>query len=384
MGNMKNSRFIAALKGEKTDRIPVVPKIWVDFSAEVTNTDLKDVIRDPSIALKIIALAGKKLELDAVRQFHFPAKKIVEEKGEIFEINKSGKKIGKIDMAGGLSTYLFDSNDYNIADPYTMAYAHSWTAPEPIINSVKDAELIAVPDSAVFDQLGWGEKQKAVIDEFGKDLDFIGNCDSATIAFYIAFRGINNAMMDLIMQPDLVHAVLEKGTLIAINKGKYWLDMGINVLRLNDSAGNMSLISPQHWKEFVFPYIKTICSELHNYNKNATIYCHICGNVLPIIDLLVDAGLDCIAPLDPLGGFTVKQAREKVGINVSLMGGVNTLTLFNGSPLDVMDESFECISGASPDGGFVLGSGCVVPRNTPQENILALVNASKHYHLLEN
>jgi MtaA/CmuA family methyltransferase len=374
---MKNSRFISALKGEKVDRVPVVPKIWVDFSAKVTCTDSKDVIRDPSMALKVIALAGKRLELDAVRQFHFPAKNIIEEDGVIFEINKSGKKIGKIDMAGGLSTHLFESKDYDICDPYTMAYCHSWTTPEPIIKTLTDAKSIAIPDSAIFNQLGWAEKQKAVIDEYGKDLDFIGNCDSATIAFYIALRGINNAMMDLIIQPDLVHAVLERGTQIAINKGKYWLDLGINVLRLNDSAGNMSLISPQHWKEFVFPYIKTICTELHNYNKNALIYCHICGNVLPIIDLLVDAGLDCIAPLDPLGGFTVKQAREKVGTKISLMGGVNTLTLLNGSPQDVMNEARECITGAGPNGGYVLGSGCVVPRNTPQENISALIDAAK-------
>jgi uroporphyrinogen-III decarboxylase len=374
-----SQRFLNALKGKAVDRIPVVPKIWVDFSANVTGTDLKDIIQDPSTALRVIALAGKKLELDAVRQFHFPAKKIVEENGEIFEINKSGKKIGKIDMAGGLGTHLFDSKDYKISVPYTMAYCHSWSAPEPVINSIEDVKQMAIPDAALFDELGWAKRQKAIIDEFGKDLYLIGNCDTATIAFYIAFRGINNAMMDLVLQPNLVHAVLEKGTQIAINKGKYWLDMGINVLRLNDSAGNMSLISPQHWKEFVFPYFKTICTELHNYNKNAIIYCHICGNVLPIIDLLVESGLDCIAPLDPLGGFNVKQVREKAGDNISLMGGVNALTLLNGSPKEIMDEAYECMGGAGTKGGFVLGSGCVVPRNTPSKNITALVNAAKQF-----
>ena len=374
-----SERFLNALKGKEVDRVPVVPKIWVDFSAKVTGTSLIDIIQYPLTALKVIAKAGKKLEVDAVRQFHFAPRNIIEENGEVFEINKSGERIGKIDMAGGLATHLFDSKDYNISDPFTMAYCHNWISPEPVINSIEDVKAIAVPDSNVFNQLGWAKRQKAVIDEFGNNLHFIGNCDSATIAFYIAFRGMNNAMMDLVMQPGLVHAVLEKGTQIAINKGKYWLDMGINVLRLNDSAGNMSLISPQHWKEFVFPYIKTICTELHKYNKNAIIYCHICGNVLPIIDLLVEAGLDNIAPLDPLGGFTVKQAREKAGDSVSLMGGVNTLTLLNGTPKEVMNEAFECMAGAGSKGGFILGSGCVVPPNTAKENINALIEASKKF-----
>ena len=39
-----------------------------------------------------------------------------------------------------------------------------------------------------------------------------------------------------------------------------------------------------------------------------TIYCHICGNVLPVVELLVDAGLDCIAPLDRLWAGGAKNA----------------------------------------------------------------------------
>jgi uroporphyrinogen-III decarboxylase len=61
------------------------------------------------------------------------------------------------------------------------------------------------------------------------------------------------------------------------------------------------------------------------------------------------------------------------------MGGVNTLTLFNGSLKEIMDEAYECMTVAGSKGGFVLGSGCVVPRNTPPENISALVNAAKQF-----
>ncbi len=369
-------RFLSALKGLPTDRIPVVPKIWVDSSANITGTSILDVIKDPLTALRVIAMAGKKLGLDAVRQFPFPKKSIVEENEECFEIDKNGKKIGKIDLNGGLSTHLFHFEDYNIADPYTMAYCYSWSSPEPVVNSIHDAKAMAVPDRKLFDHLGWAENQKKVIDEFGDDLYFIGDCGSATISFYIAFRGISNAMLDLITQPQLVHSVIEKGVEIAVEKGKYWLDNGLQVLRLNDSAGNMSLISPQHWKEFVFPHIKTVCDELHRYNKNTIIYCHICGNILPVVELLVEVGIDCIAPLDPLGGFTVEQVRQKAGQSVSLMGGVDTLTLLNGSVEQVQQEAYRCMRQAGEKGGFILGSGCAVPRNCPPENLKALVEAS--------
>jgi uroporphyrinogen-III decarboxylase len=109
-----------------------------------------------------------------------------------------------------------------------------------------------VPDAQVFDDLNWAKMQKTILEEFDKDLCLIGDCGSATMSFYVAFRGINNAMMDLIEEPELVHVMMQKGTEIAIARGKYWLDNGLRVLRLNDSTGNMSLMSPDHWKEFVF------------------------------------------------------------------------------------------------------------------------------------
>ncbi|HBG28023.1 MAG: hypothetical protein A2Y10_17505 [Planctomycetes bacterium GWF2_41_51] len=374
---MANDRFIAALRNEKVDRVPVVPKIWVDFSARVTNASILDVIQDPLTALRVIALAGKKLGLDAVRQFHFYPRKLLKHDDKIYEINSKGEKIGTIDLEGGLATKLFDKKYFDIRNPEMLAHGN-WISPDSVVNNIEDAKAIAVPQKDIFDSFSWGKNQKQIIEEFGGDMEIIGDCDSATMSYYIRFRGIEKALFDLIENPALVHTVMKKGAQTAIAKGKYWLDNGIEVLRLNDSAGNMSLISPQHWKEFVFPYIKTVCSELHNYNKKAIIYCHICGNVLPVIKWLVQTDLDCIAPLDPLGGFTVKQVREQAGNSISLMGGVNTLTLLNGSVQDVKAEALKCMKEAG-HGGFILGSGCAVARNTPEENIIALIEASKNY-----
>ena len=370
-------RFICALKGQDVDRVPVMPKIWVDAASRLTGRDLFDVISDPLEALYVIARAGKLLGLDAVRQFQFPEKRCIKEDDTVFEIDSNDRKIGEIDIYGGLATHLYDSRDFRIDDPRIIANRNSWIAPEPTVNSLDDAKAIAVPDSQVFDELGWGKRQLSVMESFADDLCFIGNCSSATMAFYISFRGMNNALMDLVIQPELVHAVMERGAQTAVARGKYWLDLGINVLRLNDSAGNMSLISPQHWKEFIYPYIKHVCDQLHSYNQGTIVYCHICGNVIPVMDLLVEAGIDCIGPLDPLGGFTVAQAREKAGSGVSLMGGIDTSSLLRSTPEEVKRQALECIKQAGTKGGYILSSGCAVPRDCPKENLLALVEASK-------
>jgi uroporphyrinogen-III decarboxylase len=172
---------------------------------------------------------------------------------------------------------------------------------------------------------------------------------------------------------------MEKGAAIAVEKGKFNIDLGLKILRLNDSVGNMSVISPEHWRRFVFPHMKEVCETLHAYDPEVRIYCHICGNILPIAEDLVDTGLDCIGPLDPLGNFTPAQVRERVGDAVSLMGGVNTLTFLEGRPEQIIEESAACMRQAGSHGGYVLGSGCVVPRGAPRENLLAMREAADSY-----
>jgi len=117
---------------------------------------------------------------------------------------------------------------------------------------------------------------------------------------------------------------------------------------------------------------------LHNYDPEARIYCHICGNALPIIDLLVDAGLDCIGPLDPLGGFTVGDARRAVGDEVTLMGGVDTQSFVVATGQEIEAEARRCIEqGAVGGRRYILGSGCVIPRSAKRDNLEALVRAAE-------
>ena len=105
--------------------------------------------------------------------------------------------------------------------------------------------------------------------------------------------------------------------------------------------------------------------------------------MLPIVKDLVNTGLDCIGPLDPLGGFLPAAVRQKVGDAVSLMGGVNTLTFLQGTPADILHESKTCIQQAGARGGYILGSGCVVPRDAKKENLRALREAAERYGIYQ-
>jgi hypothetical protein len=361
----------------RADRVPVMPKIWVDLAAALTGTDVRRVIEDPGAALRVLVDAATATGSDGARQFLFPARTTLEWEGRLWEVDDRGNRVGQIDLEGGWATRLERREDFRLDDPRHVAFHTSWTHPEPFIRDIADVRRMAAPDKSFFESAGYGRLLRESIAYAGDRVGLCGDCDSATLAFAASFRGMQQTLLDLIDRPGLVHAIMEKGTALAVERGKLNLDAGLRILRLNDSVANMSVISPRQWREFVFPYVKTVCGELHAYSPGAAVYCHICGNVLPIVGLLVEAGFDCIAPLDPLGGFTVADVRCAVGDEIVLMGGVDTLSFVRSTPEEIRREAARCIEQGDRDGRYILGSGCALPRASKLENILAFVNAPR-------
>ncbi len=370
-------RLSVTMNGGRPDRVPVMPKIWVNLAASLTGTDLADVIENPRTAMKVVIDAARLTGIDGARLFLFPSRRIQREDGQLVEVDKSGRRLGEIDLEGGLATRLDHWEDFRIDDPHHLAFRTSWCHETPFLQDEADLAKMAVPEKSFYEANGYGDLTREMLVYAGEDVGLAGDCDSATLAFCVSLRGMQQALLDLIDAPDFVHRLMEKGATYAIERGKFLIDCGLRILRLNDSVGNMSVVSPRIWKEFVYPHMKDVCDELHAYCPDAKIYCHICGNVLPIVEPLVETGLDCIAPLDPLGGFSVADVRARVGDQFVLMGGVNTMSFVNSSVDEIRAEAERCIEEGNRGGAFVLGSGCALPGDTKRENLKTLVDAAR-------
>ena len=368
-------RLTVTMNGGQADRVPVMPKIWVNLAASLTGTDLVEVIEDPRTAMKVVIDAARLTGIDGARLFLFPPRRIRCEDDQLIEVDETGRRLGEIDMEGGLATRLDRWEDFCIDDPHHLAFRTLWCHEKPFLQDEADLGKMAVPEKSFYEAAGYGDLVREMLVYAGDNVGLAGDCDSATLAFCVSLRGMQQALFDMIDSPNMVHRLMEKGSVYAIERGKFLVDCGLRILRLNDSVGNMSVISPALWKEFVYPHMKDVCDELHAYCPEVKIYCHICGNVLPIVELLVETGLDCIAPLDPLGGFSVADVRQRVGDQFVLMGGVNTMSFVNSSPEEIRAEAVRCIEEGDRDGGFVLGSGCALPGDTKRENLEALVAA---------
>ena len=71
---------------------------------------------------------------------------------------------------------------------------------------------------------------------------------------------------------------------------------------------------------------------------------HTDGNLWKIIDMLVDSGIDCLDPIDPLGGMDLAEVKAKYGDRIALKGNVDCVHLMSfGTPNEVIEATKEAL-----------------------------------------
>lgn len=107
---------------------------------------------------------------------------------------------------------------------------------------------------------------------------------------------------------------------------------------------------------------------------------HTDGNLWPIMDDIVDTGLDALDPLEPMAGMDIGKVKERYGDRIALAGNVDCGELLSrGTTEDVVEAVKETIAKASPGGGHILASSNSIHPAVKPENYRAMVEAAKEF-----
>jgi MtaA/CmuA family methyltransferase len=184
-------------------------------------------------------------------------------------------------------------------------------------------------------------------------------------------RGINTLMLDFFDDPGFVRELFEFVLELELTFAKAQVASGAELIGVGDAAA--SLVGPAIYEEFVWPYEKRMMDSLHAMGARTRL--HICGNTRPILGLLGKLGCDII-DLDSLA--PMEEGRAAMGPRQVLLGNVDPVRVVrNGTPEDVYGAVAECHRQAGDR--FIASAGCEVVRDTPHENLRAMLRyARKH------
>lgn len=186
-----------------------------------------------------------------------------------------------------------------------------------------------------------------------------------TLSYHL--NGVQQFLMDTILDPDKVRRFLDVLREVSIRFGVAQIREGADLLCLADHATG-DLVSPECYRDFLMPVHREMIPEL-----GCPVILHICGDTASRLEYIVAAGFDCFHFESKVDA---RRAKEIVGQRMSLLGNVNNPdTLLFGSPEDAYREA----SYAAEAGVEILGPECAIPLRVPNENLKAIVAAAEDY-----
>ena len=189
-------------------------------------------------------------------------------------------------------------------------------------------------------------------------------------------RGMENLLMDTLLNPKFVEALLQELTDYII-KGMlklFEMDCEFEAIFLMDDYGaqRSTIISPDQWRKFVKPCLDKIYG-LAKENDCDVIH-HTCGHVTPIIGDMIDMGLDVLNPIQP-ETMDIKELKREFGADVTFWGGLSTQDLLiNGSPQQVIDQVRWLKDHMAKDGGYIFDTGLTIQADVPEKNLIAMID----------
>lgn len=201
-----------------------------------------------------------------------------------------------------------------------------------------------------------------------------------------AMQGTDTFLMNLAIRPAFAEALLWKIEELCKRLMGHFLDeLGehVDIIKVGDDLGMQDrlLMSPQMYRSILKPvhadYLRFIRERTH-----AKIFFHTDGDVFPLIDDLIEIGVDILNPIQTSAGqmANLPELKARWGDRLSFCGAIDTQKILpHGTPEEVREEVRRVIGILAPGGGYLLSSVHTVMNDVPPENVLAMVDAAREF-----
>ena len=295
---------------------------------------------------------------------------VTDDKGNMYLYDKNGKICAHM-PAGG--QYFDRYTDPNYETPDDLMTPEEWMQQIPLLD---DRELRILENTAKY---FYENTEYSLVGGYGK-------MKVLTTGLF-AGQNMTDWMCTLITDPDYAVEILQATAERHIENLKLYLqalEPYIDVVLVSTSDyGNQRAeqFSPQIFKDVYAPAIKKVNDFIHANSHCKTLY-HSCGSIRGIIGHMIDAGVDCLNPIQTnAANMDPVELKSAFGEKLTFWGGgVESQTVFAyGTPEDVENQVKERLEIFGRGGGYVFSPIHNTQSDVPFENVCAMRNALLKY-----
>ncbi len=196
-------------------------------------------------------------------------------------------------------------------------------------------------------------------------------------------RGMEQNLMDYVINLDFKEKLYDRIYQTWEEICRRVVSAGVDMLSIGGDIAMQDrlIMSVDSWREMEKPRLARLIRIAKDINPHVHIFIHSDGNLMEIMDDLIEIGFDVINPVQPECMDPV-EVKRRWGDRITLHGcGSIQQVLPFGTVDDVRRHVVDLIENCAPGGGLVLGPSNNLQPDTPLENIVAFFDTALEYDL---
>jgi uroporphyrinogen decarboxylase len=336
-----HERIIAALKGEKPDKVPVMLHNFL-MAAREHGVTMEQYRNSPKVIAETFISAVDKYQYDGILV-------------DIDTVTLAGAVGVKVDFPVDDAARSHDGNIADLDDVFKLKPA-----------KVGDYKYIQV----------WLEAVRMLKDYYKDEIYIRGNCDQAPFSLASMMRGAQPWMLDLMMgTEEQITCLLEYCTDATSQFITLMSQTGCDMVSNGDSPAGPEMISADMFAKYAMPYEKRIVDLAHSLGKAYTM--HICGNTEVILEHIKKIGADAY---DLDYKTDINLIYNMFHDSATLIGNIDPSGVIAlGTVEDVRKKTLELLEVYKNSNRFILNAGCAIPPTTPSANLKAMIETARNF-----
>lgn len=245
-------------------------------------------------------------------------------------------------------------------------------------------------DPALVDTFPWPDPEEHIDFNEARRLAMEAPEDSARMGIMWAAHfqdacsafGMENALLTMMIAPDMFRAVIDRITDFYIRCGEIFYEATkgyLDAVLIGNDFGSQNglLVAPEELREYVFPGTKRLVDQAKSYGLK--VVHHSCGAIHPIVEDLFDLGIDVIHPIQAKArDMQAEKLKADFAGKGCFFGGVDAQHLLvNGTPEEV-EADVKRLKEIFPTGLILSPSHEAILPDINPANVEALFRAVKN------
>jgi len=198
-------------------------------------------------------------------------------------------------------------------------------------------------------------------------------------------RGYDNFMLDLYNQPKIACTLFDRILKVYLELFDQYLDaIGdyVQMVMFTDDIGAQTqmIIPPRLYRQYLKPRHKRLFDFIHK-KTDAKLLLHTCGSVDPVINDLIEVGVDILNPVQPRAyAMESTELKRKYGDRLCFHGGFDIQQVLPfGNQKEIEEEAKRRICAFGPGGGYIFAAAHNIQPDVPPQNVVTMYKAAEKF-----